>query len=111
MGLEQPDDILLTSWNCSIIGPPGTTFEGRIISVHVEAGPQYPDVAPSVRFVSRVNLDCVDPSGAVNCSKVPALASWAGQQGSIEQALMGIRQAMMSPANRRLPQPSEDATY
>jgi ubiquitin-conjugating enzyme E2 variant len=34
--------------------------ENRIYSVNIHCGDQYPDLPPTIQFVSRVNLPCVD---------------------------------------------------
>lgn len=40
-------------------------FEGRIYSLRLECGSQYPNEPPKVRFVSRINLNGVGPTGEV----------------------------------------------
>lgn len=40
-------------------------FENRIYSLRITCGPDYPDKAPVVRFVNRVNLNFVDTQGNV----------------------------------------------
>jgi ubiquitin-conjugating enzyme E2 variant len=64
-GLVQPDDILLTEWNCSILGVDGTAFQERFYELRVTAPPQYPDVPPIVRFRSRCNMACVNQQSGV----------------------------------------------
>ena len=59
MGLTQADDISLSSWQCSILGPLGSPVENRIIFLHIHAGPYYPNKPPSVRFTSKVNFPFV----------------------------------------------------
>ena len=62
LGQAVPDDHFLTDWNGSILGPPGTVFDGRFYEIKLTAGPQYPDVPPAVRFVTKINLNCVNQS-------------------------------------------------
>ena len=67
-GLTDGDDILLTEWTGSILGPPSTVHEGRLYNVHMICTENYPNDPPEVRFISRVNLPCVDQTtGEVVC--------------------------------------------
>ncbi|RHY04129.1 hypothetical protein DYB28_004130 [Aphanomyces astaci] len=66
-GLEQADDIFLTSWIGTILGPAGTSHDGRIYSLKIHCGENYPNAPPEVLFTSRINMSCVDQSnGRVN---------------------------------------------
>lgn len=40
---------------------PQSVHENRIYSVNIHCGDNYPDVPPTVQFVSKINLPCVDP--------------------------------------------------
>ncbi|OAL34239.1 hypothetical protein AYO20_06494 [Fonsecaea nubica] len=59
-GLADSDDLMMTNWNGTILGPPHSVHENRIYSVNIHCGEQYPDLPPTIQFVSRVNLPCVD---------------------------------------------------
>ncbi len=61
-GLADPEDISLTHWTGTILGPPFCVHENRIYSVRIECGPTYPQVPPEIFFISRVNLTFVDHS-------------------------------------------------
>ena len=78
-GLAVSDDITLTDWNCTILGPMGCALENRIVSLHVHCGPSYPDVCPKVKFTTKVNYPfvvsyahCTAPSPAPS----PAHQDW-----------------------------------
>ena len=133
MGLVNSDDIFLTEWNGSILGPPGTMFDGRLYELRITCGPDYPTVPPKVRFTSRVNMSSVNQQtgtkpvfsstlsytfsifllvhnhvyvlGAVE-SDLPALSNW-NRNMTIESVLLSLRNTMQTPNNRRLPQPPE----
>ena len=59
LGLDNPDDLTFSKWNASIIGQHGQ-FDGRFLSIQIVCPAEYPDVACQVKFVSKVNLPCVD---------------------------------------------------
>ncbi|KIJ55535.1 hypothetical protein M422DRAFT_24101 [Sphaerobolus stellatus SS14] len=110
-GLEDSDDIMMSNWNGTIIGPGHTVHENRIYNLKIECGEQYPDAPPAIQFVSRVNLPFVDQTnGKVVSSKLPVLAHWT-RNSSLETVLVEIRREMASPINRKLPQPPEGSTF
>ena len=46
-----------------------TAYENRMYSLRLECGAEYPDKPPSVRFTSRINMNCVSSNGAVSTKK------------------------------------------
>ncbi|KAH8103892.1 UBC-like protein [Cristinia sonorae] len=110
-GLEDGDDIMMSHWNGTIIGPGHTVHENRIYSLKITCGESYPDTPPVVQFISRVNLPFVNQvDGKVEASKLPVLAQW-NRERSIETVLVEIRREMASFNNRKLPQPPEGSTF
>ena len=110
-GLDNDDDMTLSNWSGSIIGPPRTTFEGRIYQLKIVCGEKYPDEAPSVQFKTRVNLPCVDKAtGVVIPSKISVLQRWQ-RSYTIKTVLSEIRRSMMAKENYKLPQPAEGSTF
>jgi len=110
-GLEDGDDVMMSNWNGTIIGPGHTVHENRIYSLQIYCGASYPDSSPAVQFRSRVNLPFVSPmDGKVDASKLPVLAHW-NRNSSIETVLVEIRKEMASFNNRKLPQPPEGSTF
>ena len=65
---------------------------------------------PEVVFISKVNMGCVTPNGAVDPRAFPTLGAWR-RAHTLERVLADLRAEMASPANRRLPQPPEGMTY
>lgn len=115
-GLEDGDDIMMSNWNGTIIGPghvsllwyifhfsiytsdchtiSQTVHENRIYSLQITCGPSYPDLRPDVQFLSRVNLPFVNQqNGKVDPSKLPVLANWS-RNLSIENVLVEIRKCV-----------------
>ena len=110
MGLVSHDDILLTDWNGSILGPHGTLFDGRLYELRITCGPNYPDAPPIVRFASKINLPNVNQSTGVVENRLSAFQNW-NRNMTIESVLVSLRQLMMQPQNRRLPQPAEGSMF
>eukprot|EP00928_Gymnodinium_smaydae_P073488 TRINITY_DN56686_c0_g1_i1.p1 TRINITY_DN56686_c0_g1~~TRINITY_DN56686_c0_g1_i1.p1 ORF type:complete len:189 (+),score=25.15 TRINITY_DN56686_c0_g1_i1:41-607(+) len=104
-GLASEDDMSLTEWNGTIFGPIDTAFDNRIYSLGLTCGPDYPDVAPLVRFVTPINMTCVESDGSVKPSW-GILQKW--QRGcTIENVLDHLRREMQTGANRKLAQPPQ----
>mmetsp|Transcript_7631 Transcript_7631/g.15037 ORF Transcript_7631/g.15037 Transcript_7631/m.15037 type:complete len:143 (+) Transcript_7631:60-488(+) len=110
-GLADGNDLTLTNWNGMIVGPPSCPLEGRIISLLISCGQDYPDRPPTIRFTSRVNLACVDQrNGMVDHRQLPCLGNWNRSYG-LERLLLELKREMQSPTNRRLPQPQDGANF
>lgn len=110
LGLVDPDDIFLTEWNASIIGPEGTVFAGRMYALRVTCGNEYPTVPPLIRFVTRINLPSVHKTTGNVERELPAIATW-NRNMSIESVLVNIKNSMSQPQNRKLSQPSEGSNF
>ena len=110
-GLADPSDISLTNWNGMIVGPPGTPFDGRLYTLAITCGDNYPIAPPLVRFVSKVSLSCVNAStGAVEPRSFRPLGQWS-REYTIETVLAELRREMCQPNNRKLPQPAEGSSF
>ncbi len=136
-GLVDPADTFLKEWNGGILGPPGvscrhlthfskhhyfkceplltiilqTYHDGRFYELRITCTDNYPAVPPIVKFISKINMTCVDPrTGIVQNSKLPATKNWNRNLG-IEQVLTNLRREMCSDANRKLRQPAEGLTF
>ncbi len=109
-GLRDQDDILLRFWNGTIIGPPGTAFENRIISLEIFCGENYPDEPPKVKFSTKVNMTCVKPNGELDPANFPMYRQWKSKF-TVENVLQELRNEMGAPHNRKTAQPPEGASY
>ncbi|KAJ6558987.1 UBC-like protein [Mycena sp. CBHHK59/15] len=109
-GLEDSDDIMMSNWNGTIIGPGHTVHENRIYSLKITCSESYPDAPPAVQFLSRVNLPFVSGNGTIDPARLPVLAGWS-RASSLETLLVEIRKEMASPSNRKLPQPPEGSMF
>lgn len=127
----DPEDIFLSEWNCSILGPDGTTFAQRFYELRVTCDANYPSNPPTVRFVSAVNMSNVNGTGVVvrsttflslrcslcalrqDLSNSPSLrkkGGWNRNMG-IEEALTEIRNDMSDSSSKRLAQPPEGQNF
>ncbi|KAK9466202.1 ubiquitin-conjugating enzyme/RWD-like protein [Lipomyces arxii] len=109
-GLTDGDDITMSEWNGTILGPPHSSHENRIYSLKLHCGSSYPDKPPTVQFLSKVNLPCVSSDGKVDASKLNCLAHWK-RDYNMETVLLELRREMASGTNRKLPQPPEGSVY
>lgn len=109
-GLTNQDDITMTNWNGTILGPPHLTHENRIYSLNIVCGEEYPDKPPTLTFVLKINLPCVDATGHVVAAEFDTLKNWK-RTYTMETVLLELRKSMASPANKKLAQPAEGTTY
>jgi len=110
-GLDDGDDLTLTNWTGTILGPPHSVHENRIYSLKIHCGESYPDSPPEVTFISRVNLPCVDQkNGKVNLQNLPSISTWR-RDFTMETILIELRRFMAHPANKKLPQPPEGTNF
>jgi ubiquitin-conjugating enzyme E2 variant len=107
-GLLDTSDATLSTWVGSIMGVPNTRFDGRMVSLRIFCGDNYPKVAPTVTFITRVNLPFVDGSGGIILNQFPLLKNW-NPKTRILQLLLEILNLMQR--NGSLSQPPEGLTY
>lgn len=72
-----------------------SVHENRIYSVKMHCGDNYPDVPPTIQFVSQVNLPCVNPrNGMVDPNQLPCLAQWK-RENTMETVLIELRRYLL----------------
>ncbi|GAC77622.1 ubiquitin-conjugating enzyme E2 [Moesziomyces antarcticus T-34] len=133
-GLDDGSDLMMSNWNATIIGPGHSVYQNRIYSLSIHCGPSYPDQPPEVKFLTKINLPCVKSDGRIDYNALPIFSNWS-RDSTIETILLSLRsfisartriladtyipsaslalrpREMASPANRKLPQPAEGASY
>jgi ubiquitin-conjugating enzyme E2 variant len=110
-GMDDGDDVFMRSWTGTIIGPHHSVHEGRIYTVKLICDKDYPDRPPTVRFHSRITMNCVNQeTGVVDARHFAMLAQWR-RSYTMENILTELRKEMSSPHNRKLHQPPEGSTF
>ncbi|KAN0050247.1 hypothetical protein ACTA71_003359 [Dictyostelium dimigraforme] len=110
-GLESPDDILLSSWIGTIIGPQNSPFDNRFYSVKLYCDKDYPNKPPTVKFTTKINMGCVNQqNGVVDAKSLPILTNW-NSKNRIQNILAELRREMASSSNKKLVQPPEGANF
>lgn len=111
-GLVKQDDITLSDWQCTILGPPGAAVENRILSLILHCGTGYPEVLPTVRFLTKVNFPFVGSDGVVNMKhKLLMFDKLEPRCEKIERVLVQIRNAFTKPECKKLAQPPDGLEY
>jgi len=108
----------MTNWNGTIIGPHKSPFDSKIYSLRIVCGPEYPKKKPSVQFITKINLNCVNKFGivsfiSINPSKVEkldVLNNWSSAK-TLENILVALKAEMKDSKNQSLPQPAENTNY
>lgn len=50
-GLASSDDMSLTTWNGTILGPAKTPFQNRMYELEIICGEDYPEKPPQIKYV------------------------------------------------------------
>ncbi|MEW5305736.1 MAG: hypothetical protein WDW38_000279 [Sanguina aurantia] len=109
--VDTEDDVHMTNWTGTVIGPPNTVHDGRIYTLRITCDMNYPAGPPKLWFRSKVNLSSVDPrDGRVDASRFAMLSSWK-REYTLENVLTELRREMGSATNRKLPQPPEGTNF
>ncbi|KAK8068691.1 hypothetical protein PG994_005307 [Apiospora phragmitis] len=88
-----------------------SVFENRIYGLKMHCGEQYPDQPPTIQFIHKIILPCVqEADGKVIPSKLPCLANWK-RENTMETILIELRRFMASSQCKKIPQPPEGTTY
>ena len=104
-GLENPEDNTFTNWNGSILANNGILYELKIVCDN-----NYPKVPPKVKFVTKINLPCVNQSnGEILPNSLNVLKNW-NRDCTIESYLQAIKSEMDSNLTK-LKQPPEGSKF
>ncbi len=87
-----------------------TVYDSRMYELRITCGPNYPVEPPRVRFMSRINISNVNQTSGEVDRNLPAIANW-NRNCTIESVLVGLKNAMIQPQNKRLPQPPEGSYF
>jgi ubiquitin-conjugating enzyme E2 variant len=90
--------------------PDQTQYADRFYELRIHCTDKYPAEPPTVRFITKINMNCVDKSGKLMPGSLSATKNWNRNMG-IEQVLSSIRMEMCSDSNRRLRQPADGTVY
>ncbi|MBK8453725.1 MAG: ubiquitin-conjugating enzyme E2 [Thiofilum sp.] len=108
-GLANQNDMSLSDWDATILGPYKTNFENRIYNLTLHCDENYPTKPPTVQFITKINIPSVDQNtGVVNPSVFSVLHNWK-DTSTIESILVGLKNEMIS--NRVNHQPPEGSEF
>lgn len=83
----------------------------RFYELRIHCNDKYPSSPPDVRFITRINISCVEQTtGKVIPSKLAVMRNWDRNKG-IEDVLIALRTEMCTDPNRRQRQPPEGTTF
>ncbi|KAJ8621454.1 hypothetical protein MRB53_029983 [Persea americana] len=84
-----------------------TVHEGRIYQLKLFCDKDYPDIPPTVKFQTRINMACVnEDTGVIEPALFPMLADWR-REHTMEDELVQLKKEMSSTQNRKLVQPPD----
>jgi len=121
-GLVTSDDIYMTDWQCTILGPNNCPMENRIISLLIHCANNdkpYPHYIPKIKFQTKLNLPFLNSKGELDPSKVShtnsLIKAWHASPGrnparNIEGVLKDLKSAFLK-ADRKISQPPDGVTY
>jgi ubiquitin-protein ligase len=88
-----------------------TQHDSRFYELKITIPETYPATPPTVRFISKINMNCVHPTtGLVLTDKLPSMKNWNRNMG-IEQVLTNLRAEMGNESSRKLKQPPDGSTF
>mmetsp|Transcript_14494 Transcript_14494/g.25981 ORF Transcript_14494/g.25981 Transcript_14494/m.25981 type:complete len:139 (+) Transcript_14494:264-680(+) len=103
-GLADAEDMSLSHWNASIIGPQNTSLGDRIYTLRIFCSEDYPNVPPQIHFISKINMNIVDQ----RTGQVLKMPGW-NRNHSIANCLVYLREQMKRAS--KLSQPEDGTTF
>lgn len=104
----------MTYWNGTIVSPFGVhffltkgAFDGKIYSLKIICGPDYPQKPPQVTFVNKINIPSVNQANG-RVENLELIKKWEPKI-TIENILVALKKEMES--NKNTKQPPEGSTY
>ena len=95
--------LMMSNWNGTIPRLPHSADENQVYSLNIHCGDGYPDIPPTVRFISKINLPSVDQrTGKVDPSRPRCLSQWE-RNFTMETVLIELRRSMALPQHKKLP--------
>ena len=96
------DDPSLSSWNCSIFAQAGGG-EPRMWSLSLYCDKDYPAKPPTIKFSSKVAMDCVDAKGNVSAPPAPCLRRACEARARRERAATSRSARSLARSLKRCP--------
>ena len=84
LGLSRSDDIFMSDWQCTILGPLSSPIDGRIVSLEIHCSERYPFEPPKVRMQNKVNYPFVvrlPNTPHIGIRRCMGQRAWLGQPG------------------------------
>ena len=109
IGLEN-NDINLINWVGSLIPFGGSHIGDRIYSLKLKAGPYYPNVPPTIQFIQKVAMPCVNDDGIVQFNKLTDFV-WDSEKDMFDVLIAIHKEIHKGDVPLNCSKISQDSTY
>ncbi|KAJ5071271.1 ubiquitin-conjugating enzyme e2 variant 1b [Anaeramoeba ignava] len=110
-GVDNSEDLTLTDWFGTIIGPIKTVYHARIYSLKIVCVEDYPEKPPIIQFRTKINMTCVNSDGTIDTSKFTLLDKDWKKEYTIVTVLQALHSEMLKPENQNFKQPPDGTSY